>query len=165
MSLTQRLLPHPSLTPVLTLVWLLLNNSLAPGHILLGLLLGWLIPLLTWRLWPDTVHFHRPLTLLRFVGRVLWDILAANLNVAQLILGKPERLRPAFFAVPLDLKSELAIGLLANTVSLTPGTLSVELSRDRHTLFVHGLDVPDPDAARAEIKRRYEAPLKEVLEP
>ena len=165
MSLTQRLLPHPWLTVVLTLVWLLLNNSLALGHLLLGLMLGWLIPFLTGRFWPDTVPFHRPLTLLRFIGRVLWDILVANLNVAQLILGKTERLRPAFFAVPLDLRSELAIGLLANTVSLTPGTLSVELSPDRRTLFVHGLDVPDPDAARAEIKSRYEAPLKEVLEP
>lgn len=161
----RRLLPHPWLTMVLTLVWLLLNNTLSPGHFLLGLVLGWLIPRLTLRFWPDTVHFHHPLTLWRFVGRVLWDILVANLNVAQLILGKPERLRPDFFAIPLDLETELAISLLANTVSLTPGTLSVELSPDRRTLFVHGMDVPDPAAMCAEIKLRYEAPLKEVFEP
>ena len=161
----RRLLPHPWLTTVLTLVWLLLNNTLSPGHVLLGLVLGWLIPLLTLRFWPDTVHFHHPLTLLRFVGRVLGDILVANLNVAQLILGKPERLRPGFFAIPLDLETELAISLLANTVSLTPGTLSVELSPDRRTLFVHGMDVPDPAAMCAEIKLRYEAPLKKVFEP
>lgn len=165
MRLIRLLLPHPWLTPVLMLIWLLLNNTLAPGHLLLGLLLGWLIPLFTRRFWPDTVHFHHPLTLLRFVGRVLRDILVANLKVAQLILGKPERLRPAFFSIPLDLENELAISLLANTVSLAPGTLSVELSPDRRTLFVHGMDVPDPAATRAEIKRRYEAPLKEVFEP
>lgn len=165
MSTTRRLLPHPWLTLVLTLLWLLLSNSLAPGHLLLGLALGWLIPLLTLRLWPDTVHFHHPLTLLRFIGRVLWDILVANLNVAQLILGKPERLSPAFFEIPLELKSELAISLLANTISLTPGTLSVELSPDHRTLLVHGLDVSDPAATCAEIKTRYEAPLKEVFEP
>lgn len=165
MSSTLRLLPHPWLTVVLTLLWLLLSNSLAPGHILLGIALGWVIPLFTLWFWPDTVQFHQPLTLLRFIGRVLWDILVANLNVAQLILGKPERLSPAFFAIPLELKSELAISLLANTISLTPGTLSVELSPDHRTLFVHGLDVPDPAATRAEIKTRYEAPLKEVFEP
>lgn len=165
MTTTRRLLPHPWLTLVLTLLWLLLSNSLAPGHLLLGLALAWLIPLLTLRFWPDTVHFHQPLTLLRFIARVLWDILVANLNVAQLILGKPERLSPAFFKIPLDLKGELAISLLANTISLTPGTLSVELSPDRRTLLVHGLDVPDPAATCAEIKARYEAPLKQVFEP
>jgi multicomponent K+:H+ antiporter subunit E len=159
-----RLLPHPLLTPALATVWLLLNNSAAPGHILLGLLLGWLIPLFTLRFWPEPVRLRRPWRLLRFLAVVLYDIVMANLVVARLILGNPARLRPAFIEVPLEVRSELAISLLANTICLTPGTVSARLSEDRRTLLVHALDAPDPDAVRDQIKARYEAPLKEVFE-
>jgi multicomponent K+:H+ antiporter subunit E len=160
-----KLLPHPLLSTVLAAVWLLLNNSLASGHLILGILLGWLIPLFTLRFWPETVRIRKPWVLLRFVGVVLADIVLANLTVARRILGSPGRLRPAFIELPLALENELAISLLANTICLTPGTVSARLAPDRRTLLVHALDAPDPDAVRASIKARYETPLKEVFEP
>jgi multicomponent K+:H+ antiporter subunit E len=160
-----RLLPHPILTPVLALIWLLLVNSLSPGQILLGLILGWAIPVFTLRFWPERVRIHKPLTLMRFLAVVMYDILIANLAVAALILGGPKHVKPAFVRVPLALRTDLGISLLANTVSLTPGTVSAWLSPDRSHLIVHGLKVKDPDALIAEIKRRYEAPIKEVFEP
>ena len=160
----RRLLPHPLLTPALAAVWLLLVNSTAPGHIVLGLLLGWAIPFFTQRFWPDRVHIRKPLTLLRFLAVVLLDIVLANLTVARLILGRPERLRPAFVVLPLELTSDIAISLLANTITLTPGTVSALLSPDRKYLLVHALDVADADELVATIKRRYETPLKEVFE-
>ena len=163
--MSSRLLPHPLFTPVLAAVWLLLNNSLHPGHILLGTLLGWLIPLFTLRFWPETVTIHRPLLLLRFTLVVLHDIVLANMVVALRILGRPQNLRPTLLEVPLDLRSDLAISLLANTICLTPGTVSARLSADRRTLLVHALDAADADEVRAQIKARYEAPLKEVFEP
>lgn len=162
--MNSRLLPHPLLTPALAAVWLLLNNSAAPGHIVLGLLLGWLIPLFTLRFWPEPVRIRRPWLLARLLAVVLTDIVVANLAVARRILGNPARLSPAFIEVPLDLTSDLAVSLLANTICLTPGTVSARLSEDRRTLLVHALDAPDPDAVRALIKARYEAPLKEVFE-
>ncbi len=161
----RRLLPHPLITLALTGVWLLLVNNAASGQIVLGLLLGWAIPLFTLRFWLDTPRIHRPLALLRFIVRVLGDIVAANLTVARLILGRPERLRPAFIIVPLALKSDLAISLLANTLCLTPGTVSSCLSLDRKYLLVHTLDTADPDELTANIKDRYEAPLQEIFEP
>jgi multicomponent K+:H+ antiporter subunit E len=160
----RRLLPHPILTLVLTLVWLLLVNSAAPGQIILGLLLGWMIPLFTLRFWPEPVRVHRPLVLLRFTLVVLYDIVVANLTVAWLIVRGPRALSPGFVAIPLALRSDLAISLLANTICLTPGTLSAQLSEDRAELLVHGLNVTDGDALVQTIKRRYEAPLKEVFE-
>ncbi|WP_296808588.1 Na+/H+ antiporter subunit E [Thiocapsa sp.] len=160
-----RLLPHPILTPVLAVIWLLLVNSLSPGQILLGLLLGWAIPVFTLRFWPEQVRIHKPLTLMRFFAVVMYDILIANLAVAALILAGPKHVKPAFVRMPLDLRTDLGISLLANTVSLTPGTVSAWLSPDRSHLVVHGLKVKDPDALIAEIKRRYEAPIKEVFEP
>ncbi|MBU1654357.1 MAG: Na+/H+ antiporter subunit E [Gammaproteobacteria bacterium] len=159
------MLPHPLLTPILAVIWLLLNNSLAPGHVVLGLILGWAIPLFTLRFWPEAVRIHKPLTLLRFLAVVMLDIVLANLVVARLILGRPRALRPAFLTLPLDLKTELAIGLLANTICLTPGTVSARLSPDRRFLLIHALDAPDGETLIATIKKRYEAPLKEVFEP
>jgi multicomponent K+:H+ antiporter subunit E len=160
----RRLLPHPLLTPILAAVWLLLNNSLAPGHVVLGLLLGWLIPLFTLRFWPETVRIRKPRVLIRFLAVFILDVFLANLAVARRILGSPDRLRPAFIEVPLELESDLAISFLANTICLTPGTVSARLSPDRRTLLVHALDAPDPEAVGAAIKARYEAPLKEVFE-
>lgn len=160
----KRLLPHPLLTPALALVWLLLNNSLAPGQVVLGLLLGWAIPLFAVSFWPEQVRIRNWPALLRFVGVVLLDILIANLKVARLILGRPRNLHPAFVVVPLDVSHELAISILANTICLTPGTVSAHLSADRRSLLVHALDTTDPEELAATIKARYEAPLKEIFE-
>jgi len=161
----RHLLPHPLLTLALALIWLLLVNSFTVGQALLGLLLGWAIPVFTRRFWPDRVRIARPWWLVFFLVKLLWDILVANVVVALLILGGRRFARPAFVPVPLELRTELAIGILANTVSLTPGTVSAWLSPDRRTLLVHGLRVKDPDALAREIKTRYERPLRDIFEP
>lgn len=159
-----RWLPHPLLTPILTLVWLLLNNTLAPGQILLGLMLGWAIPRYTQAFWPDQVHIYRPISLLRFAGVFLFDVLVANLAVARLVLVGPKALQPLFVNVPLDLRSDLGLSLLANTICLTPGTVSARLSPDRQFLLVHALYCTDPDELVHTIKTRFEAPLREIFE-
>lgn len=159
-----RLLPHPLLSAILLVIWLLLVNELSIAHLLLGSLLGWAVPLYTARFWPDQVHVRRPLLLLRFLAVVLYDILVANITVARLILGRQERLRPAFIVMPLALRSELAISLLANTISLTPGTVSTYLTADRRCLIIHSLHTTAPEELLATIRQRYEAPLKEILE-
>jgi multicomponent K+:H+ antiporter subunit E len=160
-----RLLPHPVLSVLLALIWLLLVNGISPGQLLLGSLLGWVIPLLTFRFWPDRIRIRRPLVLVRYLAVLLYDILVANIHVARLVLGRPERLRPAFVVLPLRLRSELAISLLANTICLTPGTVSARLSEDRRELLVHALDVRDPQVLIETIQARYEAPLLEIFEP
>lgn len=160
----KRWLPHPLLTPMLAVVWLLLNNSVAAGDVLLGLLLGWAIPLFALAFWPERVRVRRPLLALRFVGTLLHDIVVANLVVARLILAGPRRLCPTLVVVPLDVTDDLAISLLANAICLTPGTVSARLAADRGSLLVHALHCADPDALVATIKRRLETPLKEILE-
>ncbi|MEW5967434.1 MAG: Na+/H+ antiporter subunit E [Pseudomonadota bacterium] len=160
----RRLLPHPLLSVSLTLLWLLLVNELSAGALVLGALLGWLIPFATSRFWPEQIRIRHSGVLLRFLGVFAVDIVRGSFHVAGLILKGPTRLRPAFVEVPLDLSTDLAISLLANTISLTPGTVSARLSVDKRTLVVHTLDTGDAAALVAEIKQRYEAPLKQVFE-
>jgi multicomponent K+:H+ antiporter subunit E len=158
------LLPHPWLSLFLVLVWQLIMNNLAFGTLVMGFLLAWGIPMLTHRFWPNPPRLHRPMVLLRFTLRVLGDILTANLEVAKLILGPSSRLQPAFVEYPLELTHDFAISLLCSTVSLTPGTVSADISEDRRTLLIHGLDVADEQALIDTIKQRYEQPLLEVFE-
>ena len=160
----KRLLPHPLLSATLALLWLLLVNQLSAGHAVLGALLGWLIPFATSRFWPEQIRIRHPLTLLHYLGILIIDIVRGSFHVAHLILLGPARLRPAFVQVPLALKTDLAISLLANTISLTPGTVSAHLSADRKILIVHTLDTDNGDALVAEIKQRYETPLKRIFE-
>lgn len=160
----KRWLPHPLLSLLLVLIWLLLANQLTFGHVLLGAVLGWAIPLYTARFWPEPVVIKRPFQLLRFLGVVLYDILVANVTVAKLVLGPTANIRPAFIEMPLELRNEVGISLLANTISLTPGTVSTYLSADGRTLVIHSLHTEDPDEIIATIRQRYERPLKEILE-
>lgn len=160
----RRLLPHPLLTVSLAILWLLLVNQLTAGHVVLGALLGWLIPFATSSFWPEQLRIRHPLTLLRFLIVFVIDIVHGSFVVAWLILRGPKRLRPVFVEVPLALKTDLVISLLANTISLTPGTVSAKLSADKRTLIVHTIDTGDAAALVAEIKQRYETPLKQIFE-
>ena len=159
----KRLLPYPSLTLVLWLTWLLLNGF-SVGHALLGLILAVVLPLGTRPFWPQVPLVRDRMGLLRFVLRVAKDILLANLAVALKVLGPVKDLQPGFVEVPLDLRDSFAITVLTSSVSLTPGTVSADVSEDRTRLLVHALHVEDPEALVAEIKQRYEGPIKEIFE-
>lgn len=157
-------LPIPLLSILLLVVWLLLVRSLAIGHILLGSVLAVGIPLFTHRFWDVQPGVKKPGLLLRFVLRVLGDIIYANLQVAWLIINPWRRIRPAFVEYPLILEERFTITLLANTISLTPGTVSTNIRMDGKTLLIHALNIEDPQALIEEIHERYERPLKEIYE-
>jgi len=160
----KRLFPHPWLTIVLLVCWVLLMNDVSLGNVLLGLVLGTAIAFCVGEgLWLTPVHFGKPWLLVRLLGHVLHDILVANLEVALLVLGPMKRLRPAFIEVPLDSTHEIALSALISIVSLSPGTLCAELSDDRRRLVVHVLDLEDEAELVALIKSRYEAPLMEIF--
>lgn len=158
------LLPHPLLSVVLLIVWLLLFNAVSLGLILLGLVFAVLIPLFTNAFWPERPRIARPGVALMLAMRLLRDIVLANFTVARQILSPIRNIHPDFVEFPLELENEFAITILASLISLTPGTVSSDLSEDRRTLIVHALDVHDKAALIAEIKARYEYPLREIFE-
>jgi multicomponent K+:H+ antiporter subunit E len=159
----RRLLPHPLVSLVLLGVWLLAWNSLDPGIVLLGLVVAAVLPRVTARFWPEAPVRVRAGPLLRFLPLFLFDVVVANLAVAVLVLGPRSRLRPGFVAVPLEARDPWLTTVLASVITLTPGTVSANLSGDGRTLLVHALDLPDADAAVARIKTRYERALMEIF--
>lgn len=163
-SLARRLLPAPGLTLLLAIVWPTLNQSWSLGQLLLGLALGLAIPWFTDALRDPAPRLHRPAHLLRLGVVVLGDIVVSNLQVARRILGPEAAMRPGFVWLPLDIRDPRGIATLASIITMTPGTLSADLSPDRRHLLVHALDLGDPQALVADLKARYEAPLREVFE-
>lgn len=159
-----RLFPMPLHSLLLLFVWLLLNNTIAPGHLVLGTFLAIIIPLITSGMQYPQPSFHKPFTILRYLLMVLGDIVVANFEVALLVIGPAKRLNPAFIAIPLDIEHELPITILASTVSLTPGTVSTEISEDKKWLHVHVLNLMDKEELIALIKHRYERPLMEIFQ-
>ena len=160
----KRRFPAPLLSATLFAVWLLLNNTLDPAQLVLGALLAIVVPWFTETLRPERPRIRRPLLIVRLGLVVLWDIVLSNIEVARRILGPEEAIKPAFVWMPLELTDPHAIVSLAGIITMTPGTLSAELSPDRRHLLVHAFNVDDEAALIAQMKARYEAPLKEIFE-
>lgn len=164
-SFLQRWLPHPLLTIVLVVLWMLLLNSFAMGGLVMGLFLGIVIPIITSNFWPERPPIRAYGKALAFMLLVAWDVIVANIHVARLILfRRADQLHTRWVTVPLELDSPEAITVLAGTITMTPGTVSSDLSADGRSLLVHCLDAPDAEEAVMQMKSRYEARLKEIFQ-
>lgn len=163
-SLIHRLLPHPGLAVFLIVVWMLLLNSLSWGGLVLAVVLGLAVALMTSRFWPGRPRLKYGPALWAFLAIVLWDIVVASFKVGWIVLTRRNRdLRPGWLVVPTDLRSPEAVTVLAATISLTPGTVSSDISTDGDAILVHILDVEDPQAEVAGIKARYERRLMRIF--
>jgi multicomponent K+:H+ antiporter subunit E len=161
----RRLYPHPYLTLTLIILWFLLVNQWKVGSLVMAVILATIIPLLTSAWWPDRPRVKRPFGLAAYSLLVLWDVIVANFQVARIVLFTPrDKIQSNWVTIPLDLHSPEAITLLAGTITMTPGTLTADMSACGRALLVHSLHAPDPDAVRDDIKARYEARLKRIFE-
>jgi multicomponent K+:H+ antiporter subunit E len=161
----RKLFPHPYLTITLAILWMLLVNEIKIGSLVMAAILSTAIPLLTAAWWPDRPRIQRPLRLLSYTLLVVWDVIVANFQVARIVLFMPAaKIKSAWITVPIDLRSPEAITLLAGTITMTPGTLTADMSTCGRALLIHSLHAPDPDAVRDDIKSRYEARLKRIFE-
>lgn len=155
--------PHPVMSLALTLLWLVLQQSVAVAHLLSGSFMGWLLPWVLHRFLGPASRPRGLLLLAKFTLVVLWDILKSNLAVARLVLNPMARPQPAWVPVPVTLKDPLALTLLATVITTTPGTVSCVVD-DEGYILVHALDCADPFALALDIQTRYEVPLRAIFE-
>lgn len=156
-------LAHPVLSLLLAAAWLLLQQSLALPQLITAAVLGLGLPRLLHGFLGAGAPPRRLGLALRFAGIVLWDIVVSNLVVARIVLSPRSNPRPAWVRVPLEIRDPNAVVLLATIITTTPGTVSCVVDDERHEIVVHALDCDDAPAMAAQIKQRYEAPLKEIL--
>ncbi|WIM09154.1 Na+/H+ antiporter subunit E [Enhydrobacter sp.] len=158
-----RLLRFPLATVGLLLLWLVLNQSLSPGHVLLGIVVA---AVGAWTLGTLRVpqgRVRRPVAILRLVALVLVDIVRSNLAVARIILGGRRGMTSGFVRIPLELRHPYGLATLACIITATPGTLWVALDEAEGILTIHVLDLIDHDAWIRTIKGRYERSLLEIF--
>jgi len=148
----------------LFVMWLLLNNSMSTGHVLLGAALAIFFAnsSRSWRpLRPSVKHLYVAIGLI-FV--VLIDIVKSNIMVAKVVLRGVTGGGPGFVTIPLDLRDPHGLAVLAMIVTATPGTVWVDMDRAEGKLVLHILDIHDEAAWVRTIKQRYEQPLREIFE-
>ena len=155
--------PQPWLSVALFVVWQFLTDGVTGASVVMGLILAVVIPQITHSFWPDRPSLRKPWVLIRYFVVVIYDIIMASVSVAILILN-PRRPRPAFISYPLTLNHPMGITMLASTISLTPGTVSTDVSDDGTLLLIHALDVDDEAELIRSIHERYEKPLLEMFQ-
>ncbi|WP_136443394.1 Na+/H+ antiporter subunit E [Pacificoceanicola onchidii] len=160
----KRIFPHPLLSLLLVIVWTMLVNKFTVGNLVLGVIIGFALPIMTAAYWPGRPEIKRPIKIVGYILIVLWDIVVANVQVALIILLKRHKnIHSHWIVVPLELTSPEAITVLAGTITMTPGTVTALLSADAGSLLVHCLHTDDPESVIEEIKSRYESRLKEIF--
>lgn len=160
----KRLLPAPLLSATLFVSWLMLNQSASPGNLVLAAIFAIALPRIFGGFRVEPPRIRRPGVVIRLAFRVLADIVRSNVEVARRILGPESRIHPRFVWVPLSIRDPHGVATLAGIITMTPGTLSADLTDDRRCLLVHAFNVDDEQALVASIKERYEAPLREIFE-
>lgn len=159
----KRWLPSLPLSVTVFCFWLLMNDEISVGQVVMALVLALVIPPFAARLDREFARIGRLRSVPRMLGVLLWDIVQANVTVALQVLGPERKIRPGFIWVPLDIDNIHGIAALTSIITLTPGTVSSVLSDDRRHLLVHVLHLEDADAVIAHIKNRYEKPLMEIF--
>ena len=161
----RRLVPFPMLTATLLAMWLLLNESLTPGAVLLGGILSMAGARALVLLDPPPARFRRPRAALGLAVAVLVEIVRSNNAVARIILSPWARdRRSGFVRIPLKMRDPYGLTALACIITATPGTLWVEYDSGSKVMLLHVLDLIDEEEWVRIIKQRYERPLMEIFE-
>ena len=145
------------------LAWVALTGEFTPVNFIIGFALGYMVLRLTVRSEVSSKYFKKGPQLIGFAFYFAWEVVKANLQVAYEVVTPGNQMTPGIVAIPLDAKTDAEITMLANLITLTPGTLSLEVSADRRTLFVHALYIEDVERFKANIKSGLERRLLEVM--
>ena len=147
----------------LAAVWALASGEFSLTNLVIGFVLGYAALRLGRNVLHSSSYAARVPRLIEFVLFFLWELLLANLRVAYDVLTPTHHMRPGIIAFPLDASTDGEITLLANLISLTPGTLSLDVSADRKTLFIHSMYLRDAESEKRRIKTGIERRLLELL--
>lgn len=152
------------LNTLLGLAWIGLTGTFTPTNFAIGFALGFILLWLTQRAMTPSNYFRKVPQVLGFMLFFLWELVKANLRMMVIVLSPNPPIRPAVVAIPIDVRTDAEIALLANLITLTPGTLYLDVSQDRCVMYVHTMYVEDLDTFRYTIKKGFERRVMEILE-
>jgi multicomponent Na+:H+ antiporter subunit E len=142
--------------------WAAVNGSFSLLSLVVGFFVGGIVLWLVRPLYGPTRYFSNAVDTARLAGFFLWELVVSCLQVAHDVLTPTHHSRPGVIALPLDATTAVEITAVANLITLTPGTMTLDVSEDRRTLWVHAMFVDDPDELRAALKHGMESRVLEV---
>ncbi|MEP3280168.1 MAG: Na+/H+ antiporter subunit E [Stappiaceae bacterium] len=148
---------------LLTFAWGAVTGSFSAINLLFGFVLGGFGLFLIREQVGTSRYFSRGWKVLVLAAIFVYELVLSAVRVARIVISPTIVLRPGIIAYPLTVDRDFEITMLANLITLTPGTLSVDVSEDRKTLFVHCIDVPDPDETITEIRDSFERRILEAF--
>ncbi len=146
---------------LLSLIWAFISGTLSFANILLGFIIGYFILYIIFG--KESNYFKKIIYIILFGLRFLWLLFLSNIEVAIEVLRIHPKSAPGIIAYPLHSTNPLEITLFANFISLTPGTLSVDISEDNKTLYIHALFAHNPEKLKKDIEKQLELPLNNIF--
>lgn len=154
-----------ALNVMLAVVWAALVGRFTLSSLAIGFLLGYFALLTVRQLFGATTYFERVIRVLRLAARFISELIVSSFRVAWDVVTPPQLSHPGIIALPLTVKGDIGVLLTANLISLTPGSLALDVSPDGKTLFVHAMFVEDPEKLRHDLLHGIERRIKEAMEP
>ncbi len=149
---------------LLGLIWVALTGTFTAANLLIGVVLGYLILAFAGSTVGAEGYAGRVWKRIGFLLFYLWELLLSNLRVARDVIRPRSRANPAIVAIPVDGLAPTQITLLANLITMTPGTLSIDTSDDQRTLYIHAMFVEDVDQLRDEIEQGLTRRVRELMQ-
>jgi multicomponent Na+:H+ antiporter subunit E len=154
----------PFLNIVLTLVWAGLFGVVNAETLISGFVISYIVLFILSRSQRESpAYFSKVPKVLSFIAYYLWELLKSNFIVAYDVLTPTHHMTPGVVAIPIRAKTDFEIALLANLITMTPGTVTLDVSEDRKTLYVHAMYIDDPETLRADITNNLERRVLEIL--
>jgi multicomponent Na+:H+ antiporter subunit E len=147
----------------LALAWVAATGRFSFDNLLVGFVLGFLVLFFSRRVVGSPNYFVKVRQVVGLILFFIWELILANLRVAYDVITPRYRMRPGVIAIPLEAKTDIEITILSNLITLTPGTLSLDVSADRRVLYIHAMYIDDIDDVRRKIKNGFERRVLEVL--
>ena len=160
----RKLFPHPILTTLLLLMWLVMQQSAGLGHILLGGLIATLAGLAAHAVIPEAVTIRKPHKLFLLMAIAGADIIRSNIAVMAVLLSPKPKPTAGFIEMQLELTNTFGLAILSCLLTATPGSAWLEYDRTRNTVLIHVFDLVDADDWVKTVKRRYECLLLEIFQ-
>ena len=148
---------------ILALTWALLTGHFTVSNFSAGFVLGYLVLWIILSGEAKSSYFKKISLVIRFVFFYIWNLILASLKIAYDVITPRHRMKSGVIAIPLDAKSDLEITVLANLITITPGTLSLDVSTDRRVLYIHAMYINDKEELIREIKTELEKRVLEML--
>ncbi|MFG6121292.1 MULTISPECIES: Na+/H+ antiporter subunit E [Thalassobacillus] len=147
---------------VIALMWMFLSESYTFTTFLVGYIIGIILLYVLRRFIPDAFYLNRVLKVIKLLLLFMKELILSNIDIVKLVYKPKLDVQPGIFALPTELKSNWEITMLANLISLTPGTLSIAVSEDYSKIYIHAMDIPDVVESINDIKETFEKAIMEV---